>query len=330
MRTIGIGAAVAVGLVFSGCGGDEGSEPSPGDRGGAIEERLKEARQVTRADFPPAGARSLEEIANTVEAGPQVGLATSVHTTGRTRIAFGLVDASSAFVYGRSAVYLAPTPRSKAQGPFPAPLETMVPAPRFRSRTVARDRAAPKAIYATEVPLRRPGRYALVVVSKVGGRLIGATARLTARRRTPIPAPGERPPSVETPTVGSVGGDIGKIETRVPPDSMHLLNFKEVIGERPAALLFATPALCASRTCGPVVDLAEQLKAVYGKRMSFVHQEVYVDNDPNRGLRPQLRAFGLETEPWLFTFDRQGRVAARLEGAFGLGEFRRAIEAALR
>jgi hypothetical protein len=57
---------------------------------------------------------------------------------------------------------------------------------------------------------------------------------------------------------------------------------------------------------------------------------VYVQNDPNKGYRPQLRAFQLQTEPWLFTFDRHGRVAARIEGAFGINAFRHAIQAALK
>ena len=51
--------------------------------------------------------------------------------------------------------------------------------------------------------------------------------------------------------------------------------------------------------------------------MAFIHQEVYVDNNLNKGLRPPLRAFHLETEPWLFTVDKDGRVAARLEGSSG-------------
>jgi outer membrane translocation and assembly module TamA len=36
------------------------------------------------------------------------------------------------------------------------------------------------------------------------------------------------------------------------------------------------------------------------------------------------------TEPWLFTFSADGRVAARLEGSFGNNAFREAVEAALR
>jgi hypothetical protein len=81
--------------------------------------------------------------------------------------------------------------------------------------------------------------------------------------------------------------------------------------------------------CGPVVDVAEQLKAQYGDRVTFIHEEVYVGNDLKKGYRRPLRAFHLQTEPWLFTFDRRGRVAARLEGSFGVNAFKRALDAAL-
>ena len=64
--------------------------------------------------------------------------------------------------------------------------------------------------------------------------------------------------------------------------------------------------------------------------MAFIHQEVYKDNQVNKGLRPPLDAFHLQTEPWLFTIDKDGRIAARLEGSFGVKEFQQAIQAALR
>ena len=99
--------------------------------------------------------------------------------------------------------------------------------------------------------------------------------------------------------------------------------------EKPVALLFSTPALCESRVCGPVTDIAEQLKARYGDEVEFIHQEVFVDNDPTKGYRAPLRAFNLQTEPWLFTFDSEGRLAARLEGSFGIEGFEEAVQAAL-
>ena len=56
--------------------------------------------------------------------------------------------------------------------------------------------------------------------------------------------------------------------------------------------------------------------------------EVFRDNDIAKGLRPQLNAFNLRTEPWLFTIDREGKVAARLEGAFSAGELQAALKPA--
>ena len=41
---------------------------------------------------------------------------------------------------------------------------------------------------------------------------------------------------------------------------MHDVDFADVVGKKPTVLLFATPALCQSRVCGPVVDVAEQVK----------------------------------------------------------------------
>jgi hypothetical protein len=109
--------------------------------------------------------------------------------------------------------------------------------------------------------------------------------------------------------------------------------------KRPVVLLFATPALCQSRVCGPVVDVAEQVKAKFEGKADFVHMEIYRDNDPNKGPRPQVPAWGLCsrtgksitcTEPWLFTIDSRGRVAARIEGAFGPPELEAAVRRALR
>jgi hypothetical protein len=78
-----------------------------------------------------------------------------------------------------------------------------------------------------------------------------------------------------------------------------------------------------------VTDIALQLKQKYGDRIDFIHQEVYVGNDPNKGLRPPLQAFKLRSEPWLFVVGRDGRVTARLEGSFGIKTFEHAIQTAL-
>jgi hypothetical protein len=111
---------------------------------------------------------------------------------------------------------------------------------------------------------------------------------------------------------------------------MASVSFDQVLGKKPVALLFSTPQLCISRVCGPVTDVAVQVQHRFGNQVAFVHEEVYVDNQPSKGLRPQLKAFHLRTEPWLFVMNRTGTIVARLEGAFGINEVTQAIHAALR
>ena len=85
-------------------------------------------------------------------------------------------------------------------------------------------------------------------------------------------------PKVETDTKASARGDIASIDTRTPPSDMHEKSFADVVGKQPVALLFATPQLCQSRVCGPVVDVALQQKSTL-RRPGGVH--------PPRGLRGQ-------------------------------------------
>ncbi len=109
---------------------------------------------------------------------------------------------------------------------------------------------------------------------------------------------------------------------------MHDVDLADVVGKKPVVLLFATPALCQSRVCGPVVDEEAEAKSRFGDDVAFIHMEVYNDNNASKGLRPQMRAFGLPTEPWLFVIDRDGVVSTRIEGAFSPAELDAAIRKA--
>jgi hypothetical protein len=107
---------------------------------------------------------------------------------------------------------------------------------------------------------------------------------------------------------------------------MHSDDFADVVGKKPVVLLFATPALCQSRVCGPVTDIEEQVKQEFGDRVAFIHQEVYNNNQINDGVRPQLRSYGLQTEPWLFVIDRSGKVSSVLQGPFSVQELEAAVQ----
>jgi len=134
--------ALVAALVAAGCGGSGGGgdpKPPPGVSQKDFAAELAAASNATEADFPAAGGRTLEQIANTARAGNQVGFASSVFTPGDNRLAFGVIDKKNAFVYGKSAVYIARDPTDKALGPYPAPADTLVTKPAFRSQNAAVD-----------------------------------------------------------------------------------------------------------------------------------------------------------------------------------------------
>lgn len=329
-------AALAALLVIAGCGSSS-AEPAAKPRGpssAALRQQLAAATNVTPGAFPAAAGRSLQQISDALgAAGPQLALATSVVQVGKQqRLAFGVTDQGQSFVYAPTVVYVARKKAKTAQGPFPAPADLLITDPPFRSRTAAAEKDVFAAIYDARVDFDEPGTYQVLAASQINGRLVGSGNEIEVKRPgdVAIPDVGEPAPRVPTDTKASAGGDIKAIETRVPPDSQHDVDLTDVIGKRPVALLFATPGLCESRVCGPVVDIAEQLKRRYGDRVAFIHQEVFVDNRIEKGLRPPLRAFKLQTEPWLFTLDRTGKIAARLEGSFGFRSFEEALKAALR
>jgi hypothetical protein len=329
-------ALAAAALLAAGCSGSDtpGGGGNDGVKAAETRSKLNGADTPRQQDFPrPRPGQTMQELADSIGAtGTQVGLATRVFTPGHNRLAFGVLSAENQFVYAPTAVYVARGATSKqVAGPYTAPADLLVTEPAFRSQQAATEADPFAAVYqADAVDMEQPGRYVVLVVSKVDGKLVAAPSELRVRKSSRVPGVGDRAPVVKTDTVTSAGGNEEAIDTRRPTaPELHEQSFDQVVGKKPVALLFATPQLCQSRVCGPVVDIALQLKQRYGDRVAFLHQEVYVDNDVQKGLRPPLARFGLPTEPWLFTVGTDGRIAARLEGSFGLRAFEKAVQAAI-
>lgn len=329
-----LAASIALILAAPGCGGegsDAGEDPVAQVPSG-VQEQVRAARDPQPSEFPAAAGKTLRALADEIGGGgAEMGLASSVFLAGQeNRVAFGVIDESAGFLYGKTALYVARSPKQPAQGPFVAPADVLVTDPPYRSQQAATEGDPFAAVYAAQVPLGGPGRYAVLAVTLVDGKPVAAPQKITviAPAEDAVPAVGEQAPKVKTDTLASAGGDAEAIDTRRPTSDMHA-NFAEVVGSRPVALLFATPQLCQSRVCGPVVDVALQLRARYGDQVQFIHQEVWTGNDPEQGLREPLQRFKLPTEPWLFVVGKDGRITARLEGSFGLDAIERALKTAL-
>jgi len=312
-------AVGVVALFAAGCGGGESKESAqapapeatefPETEGRTLREIYEEYRPDNDLAVFPAGA--------VFEKGKKQRFAAAVFTAGGDQIN----DADLVF-------YAANGPDAKAKGPYPARVEDLTTKPQFESRTVASDPDSAKAVYVADIDFDGTGEYRLLAMLKdreTGALRTALVSSIQVGADSDVPKPGDKAPLVDTPTVDDVG-DVSKIDTRVPHSTMHDVNFADVLGKKPVVLLFATPALCTSRVCGPVVDVAEQLKAEKGDKAAFIHMEVYNDNDPQKGIRPQLEAFGLQSEPWLFVIDEDGRVSTRIEGAYSVNELEQALE----
>jgi hypothetical protein len=290
---------------------------------------LGAAEHPSGAQFPSPHGRTLQQLGNLVRSTAQFGAATGTFTPGRRRLAFGVTTSSGAYLYAPTAVYISTSPHSPARGPYLAPADPMTVPPAYRSAQNAGPGGI-QAIYATQLSISRPGTYTVLSLTRTPHGLVGAPGEIAVARSSPIPDVGQRPPRIVTDTVATVHGDTALLTTRRPPEQMQSVSFAQVVGRRPVALLFSTPQFCTSRVCGPVTDVTTYLQHQFGGRVTFIHEEVYVKNQPKLGLRPQLKAFHLRTEPWLFTVNRRGIITARLEGAFGTTELRQALQAALR
>jgi hypothetical protein len=307
-------------FVAAGCGGsDDDDRPPP-----------QPEPSAQPADFPAAAGKSLNDLAAMAEGeGPVLAPSVSLLHKGENRFGFALFDTAHKQISGAQvALYTSRVDGSGLAGPYVARSESLAVKPQFQSQTTASDPDAAKSVYVADVPFKRNGKQAVIAMAKLDGRLLRTNpygVEVTRPGSGP-PEVGDRAVKVHTQTLADVGGDASQLDTR-RPEAKDLLeiDLADALGKRPVVITFATPLLCQSRVCGPVVDVVEQVKANAPKGVAFIHQEIYADNDVKKGLRPPVTAWGLRSEPWTFVIDRAGKITTRFEGAFSVGELQRAV-----
>lgn len=345
---------LAAAVLLAACGGDSGETDSTGGSGPVAASRPA----PPRSEFPAPAGRSLKDVLQSGDkpAALKIEPAAMVFYPGSNRYPFGVFEGNGSEVTDAEvALYMAPVPevepgtRSQsgskgavaeaehqaleqpAIGPFPAKIESLATDPAFRAQVPAGAPDPAAVIYSTELDFPRTGSWRIAAMVKedgeLGGKLLPGVVVGEFER---IPRAGQRAPSIHTPTAAAAGGDLAQLSTREPPDTQNKVDYADALGKEPIVLLFATPKFCQSRVCGPVVDQTEQAQREYGDQAAFIHMEIYNQNDPGDGVRPQVRAFHLPSEPWLFTIDREGVVRDAIEGAFGTELLDEAIEKAIR
>jgi hypothetical protein len=333
---------LATAFLAAGCGG--GSDPSTSTAGTA-----ESKPAPPKSAFPKTEGRTLRELVKDQDSHAElvVSPAALAFYEGRNRYPFGVFHPDRSQVDDAEvALYVAKVPPVKggggtardgkqqkgavarartealeqpAIGPYPAAIESLTTQPAYRAQTTTSDPDAATVVYTTEIDFPSEGEWRIAALIKQGDE-VAATLLSSASvgEFKGVPKVGQKAPKIHTPTADDAGGDLSEITTRLPPDTQNRVDYADALGREPIILLFATPQFCQSRVCGPVVDVAEQVKEQYGDEAAFIHMEIYNDNDPSKDVRPQVRAFRLPSEPWLFAIDRQGIIRAEVEGAFGV------------
>jgi hypothetical protein len=319
-RIVLTGATAVALFVAAGCGG---SEPEPTDDGGAaVVETVEPAGTV--ASGPEGSIAALLAGGS----GDDVALiwGTKVHTVGANRLSFLIVDDSGQLV-------LAPRATVRvAQGDFDALPELEATAENLPvgspvDPSAEGDFDAP-SVYVANLELDSPGMYTLLVEPE--GSDIQAYGQIEVAADSAVPAVGTPAVPSDNPTIED--GFPEDITTATPPD-VELLQYsvKESLeAHAPFVVTFATPKFCASRVCGPVVDIVDEVrKRVEGSGVRFIHVEVFEANDPERGYNQWMNEWKLSTEPWTFLVDETGTIRARFEGLVTAGELEQAVRDSL-
>jgi hypothetical protein len=182
---------------------------------------------------------------------------------------------------------------------------------------------SPLGIYRTEVDVPDPG---MVMVVAVADNDFGqAAVNVVDPVNSQLPVPGDEPIVTPTPTVDDDMG-MQALCTRSPPCGMHDVSLDDALAAgRPVALLFATPAFCQTAVCAPAVSVLDEVRQSddWGDTV-FIHSEIY--SDAGQTLAEPVVAWGLPTEPWLFTIGADGRIVHRLDGPMIRAELAALVE----
>lgn len=310
-------------LLVAGCGDDDGGSADAGTG----ESQAAETQPI-QVEWPRGDNKTIRALR--ADKPEEIVFAPSVSTlrVGENRIGFALFDVSRKQVTPDAvAVYVARPDGRGLSGPFVARKESLAVKPQFQSRQTQQDLDDVNTFWVADARFPKKGRYVVMALASVEGKIVSTSQlELSAGGEGGPPDVGEKAIRVNTDTPEDVGGDLERIDTRLPPiPELHSTDFADVLGKKPVVLAFATPQLCQTRVCGPIVDVIAEVKNET-PGVEFIAQEIYVDNEVDKGFRPQVGAWRLPTEPWTFVIDKSGEVVERFEGAVSVREVAEAVE----
>ena len=182
------------------------------------------------------------------------------------------------------------------------------------------DPAETDAIFVANLDLPKAGTY-WVLAEPVGGRKIQAVGTVIVKKQTAAPDIGAPAPASKTPTLATATLD-ELTTSKVPDRELYRSSVADALADGvPFVVAFATPKYCASRTCGPTVDVVSTVRRDHADSgVRFIHVEIYKDNDPAKGVNQWVTQWNLPSEPWVFLVGPDGKIRDRFEGTVSVRE----------
>ncbi len=232
---------------------------------------------------------------------------------GRVRLTFLIVD-------GQGGVVSRPTARIWIARGLKQPPYARATARSEKIGVEGSDPAGTEAIFVANLQLSKPGTY-WVLAEPVGGRKIQAVGTVVVKKQTAAPDIGAPAIASQTPTLATATLD-ELTTSKVPDRELYGSSVADALADHaPFVVAFATPKYCASRTCGPTVDVVSTVRRdLANPSIRFIHVEIYKDNDPAKGVNQWVSQWKLPSEPWVFVVGPDGKIRDRFEGTVSVRE----------
>jgi hypothetical protein len=178
------------------------------------------------------------------------------------------------------------------------------------------DNLGEAGVYVAHATFDKAGNWGVAVtVNQTGYAPETKRIAFQVLAKDPSPGIGDYAPRTKNPTLKDVNGDRSKISSATEDDSiLHQISIADAVTNgKPTVILFATPRFCTTRTCGPSHQVVLSLARNYADKVNFIHVEVYKNFDTFE-VADAMREWNLQTEPWLFFVDKNGKIVEKFEG----------------
>ena len=199
---------------------------------------------------------------------------------------------------------------------------------RFKDKTIVSDlvvarhaEGLPRAYYPLVFEAPDAGIYDLVV--RGGAHDVEASIQVTDPDQVFVPGPGEKLPSVATPTVANAQG-VTPICTRDPVCPLHEVSVDAALeAKEPFVLILSTPAFCQQTICGPVLEVLLDVRGELDDPPTMIHAEIYHHPKVNLSdTTAMVQAMQLSYEPLVVAVRADGTIGQRVDFIFDAVELR--------